>query len=63
LLAGQWNKGKDQPVTAADFFSPSRLKQNLSENIRLGLDLKVGAEGDYQRAWRRSTRTATNSLT
>src|SRR5262245_53948468 len=42
LLAGPWNKGKDQPVSAADFFSPSRLKQNLSENIRLGLDLRGG---------------------
>src|SRR5215471_16337322 len=43
LLAGPWNKGKDQPISAADFFSPSRLKQNLSENIRLGLDLKGGS--------------------
>jgi preprotein translocase subunit SecD len=42
LLAGPWNKGKDQPLSAADFFNPSRLKRNLSENIRLGLDLKGG---------------------
>src|SRR5262245_17828072 len=42
LLAGPWNKGKDRAVSAADFFKPSKLKQNLSENIRLGLDLKGG---------------------
>src|SRR5215475_2717003 len=42
LLTGPWNKGKDRPLSAADFFSPARLKQNLSENIRLGLDLKGG---------------------
>src|SRR5262245_53884674 len=66
LMAGPWNKGKDRAVSAADFFSPARLKQNLSENIRLGLDLKGGThlvmqvqaddaikgitEGDRQRA-------------
>src|SRR5262249_28713546 len=42
LLVGPWNKGKDRPVSAADFFSPSHLKRNVSENIRLGLDLKGG---------------------
>src|SRR5215475_11343622 len=42
LLAGPWNKGKDRPVSVADFFGPARLRQNVSENIRLGLDLKGG---------------------
>ena len=42
LLFGPWNKEKDYKITASDFFSPSRLKQNLTENIRLGLDLKGG---------------------
>src|SRR5215813_2854924 len=42
LLVGPWIKGKDQPVSAADFFSPSHLKRNVSENIRFGLDLKGG---------------------
>ncbi|MBL8168081.1 MAG: protein translocase subunit SecD [Acidobacteria bacterium] len=42
IMFGPWNKPKDQSVSAGDFFKPSRLKQNLSENIRLGLDLKGG---------------------
>jgi preprotein translocase subunit SecD len=42
LLLGPWNRDKNTSVSAADFFKPSRLGQNLSENIRLGLDLKGG---------------------
>jgi preprotein translocase subunit SecD len=42
LLFGPWNKEKDYKITASDFFSPSKLRQNLTENIRLGLDLKGG---------------------
>jgi preprotein translocase subunit SecD len=42
LMFGPWNKPKEYNRTAADFFSPARLKQNLAENIRLGLDLKGG---------------------
>lgn len=34
--------GKEGQVSARDFFSLSRLKQNLTENIRLGLDLRGG---------------------
>src|SRR5215475_9562512 len=41
LLFGPWNKGK-AGRTAGDFFKPAKLKQNLSENIRLGLDLRGG---------------------
>lgn len=42
ILFGPWNKPKDYSKSASDFFKPSKLKQNLSENIRLGLDLKGG---------------------
>jgi preprotein translocase subunit SecD len=42
LMFGPFNKPEDYKLTAADFFRPARLKQNLSENIRLGLDLKGG---------------------
>ncbi|MGE0126491.1 MAG: protein translocase subunit SecD [Blastocatellales bacterium] len=42
VMFGPWNKPKDYSVKAADFFKPSNLKQNLSDNIRLGLDLKGG---------------------
>ncbi|MGH9845158.1 MAG: protein translocase subunit SecD [Blastocatellia bacterium] len=42
VIYGPWNKPKGTPRTASDFFKPARLKQNLSENIRLGLDLKGG---------------------
>jgi len=41
-LFGPYNKPKGYSRSAADFFKPSNLKQNLSENIRLGLDLKGG---------------------
>jgi preprotein translocase subunit SecD len=39
VMFGPWNKPKDQKVKASDVF---KLKQNLSENIKLGLDLKGG---------------------
>src|SRR2546430_17230966 len=42
LIFGPWNKEKNYTRMASDFFSPSKLKQNLGENIRLGLDLKGG---------------------
>lgn len=42
ILFGPWNKQKGYARSASDFFSPSKLRQNLSENIRLGLDLKGG---------------------
>jgi preprotein translocase subunit SecD len=42
MMFGPWNKPKGYSLGAADFFSPSKLKQNLSENIRLGLDLRGG---------------------
>ncbi|HEX5085744.1 MAG TPA: protein translocase subunit SecD [Blastocatellia bacterium] len=47
IMFGPWNRpkgpdGKKQPLSASDFYSPSRLKQNLMENIHLGLDLKGG---------------------
>ncbi len=42
LMLGPWHKPKAQKLSASDFFQPSRLRQNLSENIRLGLDLKGG---------------------
>jgi preprotein translocase subunit SecD len=41
-MFGPWNKPKGYARTAGDFFKPSKLKQNLSENIRLGLDLRGG---------------------
>jgi preprotein translocase subunit SecD len=41
-IFGPWNKPKGQSRTAADFFKPANLKQNLAENIRLGLDLRGG---------------------
>ncbi len=41
-MFGPYNKPKGYSRTASDFFKPSNLKQNLSENIRLGLDLKGG---------------------
>jgi preprotein translocase subunit SecD len=41
-MFGPWNKPKGYSRTASDFYKPSKLKQNLSENIRLGLDLKGG---------------------
>jgi preprotein translocase subunit SecD len=42
ILFGPWNKPKGTGVSASDFFKPANLKQNLSENIRLGLDLRGG---------------------
>jgi preprotein translocase subunit SecD len=42
IMFGPWNKDEEYKRTSSDFFSPTRLKQNLSENIRLGLDLKGG---------------------
>ncbi|MFN7929087.1 MAG: protein translocase subunit SecD [Blastocatellia bacterium] len=42
IMLGPWNKTKDYTKSPADFFNPKRWKQNFSENIRLGLDLKGG---------------------
>jgi preprotein translocase subunit SecD len=42
VMFGPWNKPKGYSLTASDFFKPSNLRQNLSENINLGLDLKGG---------------------
>ncbi len=42
ILLGPWNKPKNYTKSASDFFKPSKLRQNLAENIRLGLDLKGG---------------------
>jgi preprotein translocase subunit SecD len=42
VLFGPWNKPKGYSRSAGDFFKPAKLKQNLSENIHLGLDLKGG---------------------
>jgi preprotein translocase subunit SecD len=39
MMFGPWHKtGR----SAVDFYKPSKLKQNLSENIKLGLDLRGG---------------------
>jgi preprotein translocase subunit SecD len=42
FLIGPWNKPKGYQRSASDFFSPSKLRQNIAENIRLGLDLRGG---------------------
>jgi preprotein translocase subunit SecD len=42
IMFGPWNKPKGYGRTASDFYKPSKLKQNLTENIHLGLDLKGG---------------------
>lgn len=42
VIFGPWNKPKEYTKTAADFVNPKRWKQNFTENIRLGLDLKGG---------------------
>ena len=42
VMFGPWNKPKGVERTAKDFFVPARLKQNLGENIKLGLDLRGG---------------------
>ena len=41
-MFGPWNKAKGVERVAKDFFVPARLKQNLGENIKLGLDLRGG---------------------
>lgn len=41
-LFAPWHKPKGYARSASDFFKPSNLRQNLSENIRLGLDLRGG---------------------
>ncbi len=41
-MFGPLNKPKGYGIKAGDVFKPSSWKQNLSENIRLGLDLKGG---------------------
>src|SRR5882672_8708541 len=39
IMFGPWHKtGK----SVGDFYKPSKLKENLSENIKLGLDLRGG---------------------
>ena len=42
IIFGPWKKEEGYKRTAGDFFRPSKLKQNLSENIKLGLDLRGG---------------------
>jgi preprotein translocase subunit SecD len=42
FMFGPFNKDKNYQRTARDWFTPGGWKQNLSENIRLGLDLKGG---------------------
>ncbi|MEY4167014.1 MAG: hypothetical protein RIR52_838 [Acidobacteriota bacterium] len=42
ILFGPWAKQKEYKRSASDFFSPAKLRQNLTENIRLGLDLRGG---------------------
>ena len=42
ILFGPWNKPKEYSRSASDFFKPSNLMRNLSDNIRLGLDLRGG---------------------
>lgn len=42
IMFGPWNKPKEYKRSAGDFFHPARLKQNLADNIRLGLDLRGG---------------------
>src|SRR5262245_22618508 len=42
IMFGPWNKPKGYSRTSSDFFKPSKLRQNLTENIHLGLDLKGG---------------------
>ncbi|HEY6403519.1 MAG TPA: protein translocase subunit SecD, partial [Blastocatellia bacterium] len=42
IMFGPWNKPKGYSRSAGDFFKPTKLKQNLTENINLGLDLKGG---------------------
>ena len=42
IMFGPWNKQKGYKRNAGDFYKPAVLRQNLSENIRLGLDLRGG---------------------
>src|SRR5215510_5131489 len=42
IMFGPWNKPKNYSRSFSDFYKPSNLKQNLTENIHLGLDLKGG---------------------
>lgn len=42
ILLGPWHKNKEYVLSASDFYKPSKIKQNLADNIRLGLDLKGG---------------------
>ncbi|MFN7948595.1 MAG: protein translocase subunit SecD [Blastocatellia bacterium] len=42
LMFGPFNKPKEEKISWGDFFKPASLKKNLSENIRLGLDLRGG---------------------
>lgn len=42
IFGGPWHKSREYSRSASNFFKPSNLKQNLSENINLGLDLKGG---------------------
>src|SRR5215813_9421744 len=39
IMFGPWHRTSK---SAGDFFKPSKLKENLSENIKLGLDLRGG---------------------
>src|SRR5262249_32865535 len=39
VMFGPWHRTNK---IAADFYKPSKLKENLSENIKLGLDLRGG---------------------
>src|SRR5215467_9486932 len=39
VMFGPWHRASK---SAGDFFKPSKLKENLSENIKLGLDLRGG---------------------
>src|SRR5215470_11582775 len=39
IMFGPWHRTSK---SASDFFKPSKLKENLSENIKLGLDLRGG---------------------
>jgi preprotein translocase subunit SecD len=42
VMFGPWNKQKEYTRVSGDFFKPARLKQNLADNIKLGLDLRGG---------------------
>ena len=42
IMLGPWSKQKGYTKTPADFVNPKNWKQNVSENIRLGLDLRGG---------------------